>query len=36
VLACLAGRASNLIEPGSAPPALEPTLDVHQRRTPAA
>jgi predicted dehydrogenase len=31
VLACLTGRASNLIEPTSALPALELTLDVHQR-----
>jgi len=35
VLACLAGHASNLIEPASALPALELTLDVHQRLTPA-
>jgi predicted dehydrogenase len=33
VLACLTGRASNLIEPASALPALELTLDVHQRLT---
>ena len=31
VLACLADRARNLIEPASALPALELTLDVHQR-----
>ena len=31
VLACLNGHASNLIEPASALPALELTLDVHQR-----
>jgi predicted dehydrogenase len=31
VLACLAGRADNIIEPASALPALELTLDVHQR-----
>jgi predicted dehydrogenase len=33
VLACLAGRAQNLIEPVSALPALDLTLDVHQRLT---
>jgi predicted dehydrogenase len=33
VLACLAGHADNLIEPASALPALELTLDVHQRLT---
>ena len=33
VLACLAGQAGNLIEPSSALPALELTLDVHQRLT---
>jgi predicted dehydrogenase len=33
VLACLTGHASNLIEPASAIPALELTLDVHQRLT---
>jgi hypothetical protein len=32
VLACLTGRASNLIEPASAP-ALELTLDVQSRLT---
>src|SRR5215831_15567183 len=31
VLACLQGDADNLIEPASALPALELTLDVHQR-----
>jgi predicted dehydrogenase len=31
VLACLTGQADNLIEPASALPALELTLDVHQR-----
>ena len=31
VLACLAGRSENLIEPASALPALELTLDIHQR-----
>jgi UDP-N-acetylglucosamine 3-dehydrogenase len=31
VLACLTGHADNLIEPASALPALELTLDVHQR-----
>ena len=36
VLACLSGRASNLIEPASALPALELTLDVRQRLTQAA
>ncbi len=36
VLACLAGHAGNLIEPASALPALELTLDVHQRLTQAA
>jgi UDP-N-acetylglucosamine 3-dehydrogenase len=33
VLACLTGHAGNLIEPASALPALELTLDVHQRLT---
>ena len=33
VLACLNGQAGNLIEPASALPALELTLDVHQRLT---
>ena len=33
VLACLTGQADNLIEPASALPALELTLDVHQRLT---
>ena len=36
VLACLAGRADNLIDPASALPALELTLDVHQRLTASA
>jgi hypothetical protein len=36
VLACLAGRAGNLIEPASALPALELTLEVHQRLTQPA
>jgi predicted dehydrogenase len=36
VLACLRGRASNMIEPASALSALELTLDVHQRLTQAA
>jgi predicted dehydrogenase len=36
MLACLAGRAGNLIEPASALLALEVTLDVHQRLTQAA
>jgi len=36
MLACLAGRAENLIEPASALPALELTLDVHQRLTQPA
>jgi hypothetical protein len=36
VLACLTGHASNMIEPASALPALELTLDVHQRLTQAA
>ena len=31
VLACLTGHTSNLFEPASALPALELTLDVHQR-----
>jgi len=35
-LACLTGHAGNLIEPASALPALELTLDVHQRLTQAA
>ncbi|HEV2372731.1 MAG TPA: Gfo/Idh/MocA family oxidoreductase [Streptosporangiaceae bacterium] len=34
-LACLTGGADNLIEPASALPALELTLDVHQRLTQA-
>ena len=33
VLACLQGDADNLIEPASALPALELTLDLHQRLT---
>jgi predicted dehydrogenase len=33
MLACLTGHAGNLIEPASALPALELTLDVHQRLT---
>jgi predicted dehydrogenase len=33
VLACLTGHASNLIEPASALPALELTLNVHQHLT---
>jgi hypothetical protein len=36
VLACLAGHAGNLIEPASVLPALELTLDVHQRLTQPA
>ena len=36
VLACLSSRASNLIEPASALPALELTLEVHQRLIRAA
>jgi hypothetical protein len=36
VLACLSGQAGNLIEPASALPALELTLDVHQRLIQAA
>jgi hypothetical protein len=36
VLACLAGRAENLIEPTGALPALELTLDLHQRLTQLA
>jgi predicted dehydrogenase len=36
VLACLTGHAGNLIEPASALPALELTLDVHQRLTQPA
>jgi predicted dehydrogenase len=36
VLACLAGRADNLIDPASALPALELTLDVHRRLTATA
>jgi predicted dehydrogenase len=36
VLACLAGRAGNLIEPASALPALELTLEVHRRLTQPA
>jgi predicted dehydrogenase len=35
VLACLTGHADNDIEPASALPAFELTLDVHQRLTPA-
>jgi hypothetical protein len=33
VLACIAGRAENLIEPASVITALELTLDVHHRLT---
>jgi hypothetical protein len=33
VLSCLNGQADNLIEPASTLPALELTLDVHQRLT---
>jgi predicted dehydrogenase len=36
VIACLAGRADNLLEPASVLPALELTLDVHQRLAPVA
>ena len=36
VLACLTGRANNLIEPASALPALELTLDIHQHLTRVA
>jgi len=36
VLACLHGRASNMIDPASALPALELTLGVHQRFIQAA
>jgi hypothetical protein len=36
VLACLAGRDDNQIEPASALPALELTLDVHRRLTQQA
>jgi predicted dehydrogenase len=36
VLACLAGRADNMITPASALPALELTLDVHRRLTEQA
>lgn len=36
VLACLTGQASNLIEPASALPALELTLNVHRRLTQPA
>ena len=36
VLACLAGRANTLVDPATALPALELTLDVHRRLTPAA
>jgi hypothetical protein len=36
VLACLTDQASNLIEPSSALPALDLTLDVHQRLTQPA
>jgi predicted dehydrogenase len=35
-LACLTGDATNLIEPASALPALQLTLDVHQRLTQTA
>jgi len=35
-MACLAGDAGSLIDPASALPALELTLDVHQRLTQAA
>ena len=35
VLACLTSHAANLIDPASALPALELTLDVHQRLTQA-
>jgi hypothetical protein len=35
-LACLTGQARNLIEPVTALPALQLTLDVHQRLTEAA
>ena len=35
-LACLTGQARNLIEPASALPALQLTLDVHERLTQAA
>jgi predicted dehydrogenase len=36
VLACLTGQTGNLIEPASALPALELTLDVHRRLTQPA
>jgi hypothetical protein len=36
VLACLTSRAENRIEPASALPALELTLDVHHRLTQPA
>ena len=36
VRACLAGRADNRLEPASALPALELTLDVHRRLTQQA
>jgi hypothetical protein len=36
VLACLTGRAENRIEPASALPALELTLDVHRHLTQPA
>jgi hypothetical protein len=36
VLACLTGHAGNLIDPASTLPALELTLNVHQRLTQAA
>jgi hypothetical protein len=36
VLACLAGHVGTLIEPASALPALELTLDAHQRLAQAA
>jgi hypothetical protein len=36
VLACLAGRADNLIEPDSALAALELTLDIQDRLTQSA
>ncbi|HEY2270648.1 MAG TPA: hypothetical protein VGI96_49085 [Streptosporangiaceae bacterium] len=36
VLACLADHVGNLIEPASALPAFELTLDAHQRLAQAA
>jgi hypothetical protein len=36
VLACLIDQADNLIEPAGALPALQLTLDVHQRLTTVA